>query len=317
MAERDDTLAATRRPAALVATLGTHPAVVTLALDLLLERAVPIQQIMVIHTASSADTTARDRRLDPQIAAGLQSLKRELDTYPTYLRVEPRLRLRTVALEVNGAFVDDVYTEQDARSVFAALFREVQSLKRERYAIHMSIAGGRKTMSAYGMAVAQILFDERDHLWHVLSSRSLEAAQALHRQSPDDASLVPIPVFSLSTVYPGIMALLTSDDPLRDLHVKIGEADSQAQIRGREFVQSLTPLQRRLVDRLMRSIVHNNRTLSNQELARGEGISVSVTARYLSDIYAKLRRQLDLPEEEIVDRELLVYFLTPYYLHSD
>ena len=300
-----------------MATLGTHPAVVTLALDLLLERNVPIRQVVVINTVINGGTMARDRRVDPQVSAGLQTLKRELETHPPYLCLEPQLQLRTVPLEVNGTFVDDVYTEQDARSVFAVLFREVQNLKKERYSIHMSIAGGRKTMSAYGMAVAQILFDERDHLWHVLSSRSLEATHDLHRQSPNDASLVPIPVFSLSTIYPGVMALLTSDDPLRDLRAKMSEADRQAQNRGQEFVRSLTPLQKRLVDHLMRSIVHNNRTLSNQELARGEGISLSVTARYLSDIYARLRLQLGLPDEEIVDRELLVYFLTPYYLHSD
>ena len=41
------------RPAAFVATLGTQPQVVTVALDLLLDDRVPIEEVLVIHTASS------------------------------------------------------------------------------------------------------------------------------------------------------------------------------------------------------------------------------------------------------------------------
>lgn len=48
------------RPAALVATLGTQPQVVTIALDLLLRRGERVDEVVVIHTSSLQAGRAHD-----------------------------------------------------------------------------------------------------------------------------------------------------------------------------------------------------------------------------------------------------------------
>ena len=41
--------------------------------------------------------------------------------------------------------------------------------KRAGHLVYLSIASGRKPMTVYGMVAAQLLFDEDDRVWHLLS----------------------------------------------------------------------------------------------------------------------------------------------------
>ncbi len=53
-------------------------------------------------------------------------------------------------------------------------------LKRKNYRVHLSVAGGRKVMAALRMVVAQLLFDEDDSVWYLLSEGKLLAEKAMH-----------------------------------------------------------------------------------------------------------------------------------------
>ncbi|MFQ6059157.1 MAG: CRISPR-associated ring nuclease [Anaerolineae bacterium] len=263
-----------------MATLGTQPQVVTIALDLLLDDEIPIEEVLVIHTASSPPRPGAPPPTKDPMAESLRGLRREFPGGIEYLHrgARPhRCRFRTLQLEVEGQPIDDVHSETDARAVFTALFNEVQELKKRRYIVHLSIAGGRKSMSVYGMATAQLLFDTRDRLWHLFSSPEFEALGLMHPRGPEDAWLVRIPVLPIITVFPGMVTLLTSREPLRVLERKQALMAMEERRNREEFVEGrLTGAERRLVEALMEAIIVNNRALSNPELARKLVISPRV-----------------------------------------
>lgn len=309
------------RPAAFVATLGTQPQVVTVALDLLLDeisKEETLEEVLVIHTASSPPRLGAPPPTKDPMAESLRALRREFvggKEYHYRGTQHHRCHFRTLQLEVEGRPIDDVHSDTDAEAVFTALFNAVQELKKRRYVIYLSIAGGRKSMSVYGMATAQLLFDSRDHLYHLFSSPDFEALGLMHPRGPEDAWLVPIPVLPVSTVFPGMVTLLNSREPLRVLERKQAVMAMEERRNREEFVERcLTPAEQRLVETLMEAIVVDNRSLSNSELGRKLTASPRVVAHRFTNIYTKLREYLELPPEEQVDRNILVHFLTPYYM---
>jgi hypothetical protein len=55
--------------------------------------------------------------------------------------------------------------------------------------VHLSIAGGRKTMAVFGMTAAQLLFDEHDRLWHLFSGGEFLVSKRLYPQPGDEVRL--------------------------------------------------------------------------------------------------------------------------------
>lgn len=173
---------------AFIATLGTEPQVVTVTLDLLLEKHVArFDRVVVIHTVPKPD--------DPQdkIAQSIAEVRRELAGYQAEGGVGhcEFIELR----REDGAIIPDIYTQEDADAVFTTLRRAVREQKRAGRLIHLNAAGGRKGMTLYAMAAAQMHFDAEDRLWLLASSEAFQASRALHPRSADDARLIPIPVY--------------------------------------------------------------------------------------------------------------------------
>ncbi len=137
-------------PQVLIATLGTEPQVVTLALDRLQEKGYPITEVVVIHTTGGIVQPALARLAGEFAAPGM-------------------CPYRPVAVEDDRTPIADIATESDSAALLRTLYRAVLAEKRAGHLVHLSIAGGRKPMAVYGMVVAQLLFDENDHVWHLLS----------------------------------------------------------------------------------------------------------------------------------------------------
>lgn len=304
-----------QRPAALVATLGTRPQVATIALDLLLQAGECIDEVVVIHTSRPRPTKGiPDRPPLDLMDACLRALEQEFPRRNAYTHAKRPCTYRPLRLAVQGQPIDDVHSAEDARAVMAAIFHEVQTLKKRGMVVHLSIAGGRKSMSVYGMATAQLLFDSADRLWHLLSDPAFEASGAMHPSCPADAHLVRIPVLPISTVFPGMVGLLTSPDPLAILDNKLSLMDLEARRRREEFLQGLTAAERRLVDALMAPLAQHGRPPDDRQLARKLVIAPHTVTKRFSDIYAKLRAHIAVLEnDEKVDRSTLIYYLAPYY----
>lgn len=275
----------------LIATLGSEAQVVTLTLDSLLARGARVTRVVVVHTAPDTEP----------IAASLARLRAAFAAPPYF----PAIEFETVGLAGPAGPLKDVDSTAGSAAVFTTLYRLVRAEKLAGRPVHLSIAGGRKTMSVFGMAVAQMLFDEDDRLWHLVSQGRLLEEKRLHAEPGDTFSLIEIPVVLWSAVSPVLTDLSQVDDPFaaveRQRALRVQEALEQA----RSFVLgALSPAERRAVEPLVR---HG---LSDAELAQRLSLSPKTVEKHLGEAYAKAGVHWGL---EKVSRTQLVALLNLYY----
>lgn len=196
-------------------------------------------------------------------------------------------------------------SERDAALLLRVLYRTVVHQKRLGRRVHLSIAGGRKVMAAYGMVVAQLLFDEDDRVWHLLSEGQVVADKVMHVDK-GRVSLVPVPVLRWALLPSTLQELLVWDDPYRAI-------ERQRQLKERErrgllgvFWERLTPAEREVVKLLVRE------GGTNAELARKLGRSPKTVANQLRAIYSKYRGCLGLEASGSAIRAQLVADLALY-----
>ncbi len=254
--------------AILVATLGAEPQVVTLALDQLLYSEIDITRVIVVHTHPNQEP----------VRSSLAELHAELVVrghYGNRLLYIPHL------LAGPTGPLKDVITPVEIEDAFQSLYTLLRQHKQAGYAIHLCIAGGRKTMALFAMAAAQILFDTGDYVWHLVSNPALLHSKHFHAPDPNDVTLVSVPV------------------------ARWGRMRPDEAWRAREFIETvLTPAEREVVILLIRE------GLSNATLADRLGKSVKTIANQLSSVYAKLEEYFGL--NNTPDRALLLVLLGSY-----
>lgn len=252
----------------LIATLGAEPQVVTLTLDSLLARGDRITCVTVVHTVPEHEP----------VRSSLRSLRHEFVVgrfYGDEILFVPHLLAGT-----SGPLAD-VVTPTDIDDAFRSFYILLRQHKQAGRCIHLSIAGGRKTMALFAMAAAQTLFGLEDRVWHLVSDPALVTSKRLHADHPEDVILVPVPVAHWGRLRP----------------------DDSSRVR--DFIERvLTPAERGVTELLIRE------GLSNAALAERLGKSVKTVANQLSSVYVKLGHHFDLPETP--DRTLLLVLLGSY-----
>jgi hypothetical protein len=184
------------------------------------------------------------------------------------------------------------------------LYRTVAQLKRKGFRIHLSIAGGRKVMTAMGMVVAQLLLDEHDHVWHLLSEGKLLQSKAMHAQRSDKVALVPVPVLRWSLLPSTVQEILIWDDPYRAIERQRQLQQHQRWQLLNSFWQKLTSAEREVVKALVQ---HGGKA---EVLAKRLNRSPKTVRNQLQSVYAKYRDHFDLPADTKV-RERLIADLAP------
>ncbi len=278
-----------RSPGVLIATLGGKAQIITLALDLLREQNDQPAEVVVVHTW-------RER---PETASALERLTEDLAVN------FPNVAYRPLELHDAARPLRDVTAPEEVEVAFRAIYAEVRAAKLAGRPVHLLIAGGRRTLTVFGMATAQLLFDESDHLWHLSSHPELEASGRLHAAPGEWARLIPIPVVLWSQLSPVFDALSAVDDPM-------DAAERLRQLRLREkwdaarvfVLGSLTAAERRVVELLARE------GLSDADIAARLGLSPRTVERHLGEVYAKAVDHWGLPG---VNRTQLVALLNLYY----
>jgi len=277
----------------LIATLGTEPQVITSTIDLLLQRGVLISSVVVIHTGDNGGP----------ISSAIATLNLEYFQSP----YKNQFELGFVSIRgENGEELRDVETYDSSRAAFLEIYKQVRIAKLDGDYVHLSIAGGRKTMSAFGMVTAQLLFDEEDHLWHLYSSGDFLASKRLHPQPHDDVRLIPIPFILWSQISPSLTNIIQEEDPLQaienirqlQLNKKIDNARSY-------ILNSLTASERKVTALLVRD------GLSDKEIADRLSISPRTVEQHLRSAYIKAANHWEL---ENVNRTQLVSLLNIYYV---
>ncbi|MCC7020922.1 MAG: hypothetical protein IT332_14260 [Ardenticatenales bacterium] len=304
------------REEVLIATLGLQPQVVTTALDLLLAAGRIIAEVVVIHTTPPHNTVSRPlpnaEALERAVAAVDAAFAG--GTYRHAGRNWP-LRYRRVALVGSrNRPIFDIRSADDAASVFRTIHAEVRDRKRLGQLVHLSIAGGRKSISVYGMAVAQLLFDHQDHLWHLISTERFLASGAMHPTAPADAALVPVPVLSMGMVYLGPLAdLLTTHHPDTVLLAHRAALASDQRRRCQRFLDDvLTPEERRLAAHLLHQVLTRHRSPTHKDIAADLILAERTIRNRFADILLKLRTTFDLGDARLTS-DVLIGLFAPHY----
>lgn len=275
----------------VVAPIGVEPQVVTLTVDALLARSFPIAQVWVLHANENY----------PPIAAALRRLHAER---AFYRQKGFSLRWHFVPIQEGQHYPDDFATEQDVSLLLRVLYRTVAQLKRKGFRLHLSIAGGRKVMTAMGMVVAQLLLDEHDHVWHLLSEGRLLQSKAMHADNPNEVALVPVPVLRWSLLPSTVQEILLWDDPYRAIERQRQLQQQQRWQLLQTFWQKLTPAEREVIEALVR---YGEKAAS---LAKRLNRTAKTVRNQLQSIYAKYRDHFELPPDAKV-RERLIADLAP------
>lgn len=275
----------------LIATLGSEPQVVTTTLDLLTAQGEVFDAVWVVHTSAPGTP----------IQAAVQALVEAFAGEAQYAG----LALRLLPLrDETGALLADVETLPAAQAAFRTLYHALRQAKSAGRRVHLSIAGGRKTMSVYGMAAAQLLFETGDRLWHLHSSGEFLRSRLLHPLPGDDVRLVPIPVLPWSPLSPAMMRLGALDDPFEAAEQARQAHIAQSLAHAAFFLERmLSPAQRRVV-RLLAICGE-----SDLEIAQRLSLSPRTVERHLRSAY--LKAQLHWQMED-VGRAQLIALLGPY-----
>jgi CRISPR-associated protein Csx14 len=255
-------------PEVLIAPLGSRPQLVTLVVDLLLEQDAALEEVIVIHTCPRRPMTRR----------AVASLGAEAAlTYPF-------LQLRPICLcDEQGEPYEDLETEAAAREAFRVLYQEIRDSKRAGRRVHLSVAAGRKVLAVYGVAAAQLLFDEGDAAWHLVSAPDLIESRALHAL-PGETQLVPIPVLRWSQISPALTEMGGIDDPFEAVQTQERLQRAVALRQAGMFVeQELTPPER---DAVQLAVLEG---MTNAEIGQQLHRSPRTVGHQLSAAYRKLR----------------------------
>lgn len=275
------------KPALLLATLGSEPQVVTACLDLLQQQGETIAQALICHTA------------DPAILRAVEVLRQEFQGQ------EAVEALFIPIVDRDDQPLTDVDSYPASQASFRFLYNQVRLAKQAGYRLHFSIAGGRKTLAIFGMAAAQLLFDEDDRLWHLHSAGDFLESKRLHPVAGDQARLVPIPLILWSQISPALGDFAQEQDPYR-LAERINAMRLAERIEHcRGFVLgSLTPAEARAVSLLVQ---HG---WGDQEIAAALGLSARTVEMHLRSAYQKAAAHWEM---ESVNRAQLIALLSLYY----
>ena len=274
-------------PPVLIATLGSKPQLITLALDCLHQDGITPSSVVMVHTR-------RGRRETDSALTVLASEFQE--TYPT-------IELRSLELQQK-----DVTAPDEVNSAFKALYAEVRTAKRSNQIVHLLIGGGRRTLAVFGMAVAQMLFDDRDHLWHIASHPNLEASGNLHVGEGEWLRLIPIPVIPWIRLSPVFDILREVDDPLiASQRLSASRLREQWDMARIFILTRLTAGENQVVELLVRNGQNQN------EIAEQLALSPRTVEQHLRSAYRKAAEHWDLDD---IGQLQLMRLLGIYYSYT-
>ncbi|NTW00344.1 MAG: hypothetical protein HGA19_03445 [Oscillochloris sp.] len=249
---------------AAVATLGGQPQIITLTIDQLLARGVPLDTLVVVHMELE----------NPRYRAAHQRLEQELATSRyaglRYLPVIVRQWTQPVG------DLDSPEMLEAARDTFDTLFRD---LKQRGYCIHLCLTGGRRLLGYLGMLVAQHHFTYTDRVWHLYSSDAVRAdtrhGVQMHVTDNAETRLLPVPFQPL-----GWLANRNSESPHDPEHACCQQVWSELSKREQEVLCAFV------------------RGMDLKQVADNLCIAIKTVDTHKRNIYQHCRLAWELPDDE-------------------
>ena len=277
----------------LIATLGSKPQLITLALDCLQEMGECPNSLIVIHASKNR----------PETKLALDRLQQDM------ARTYPRLRHQWEELQDDRKPLADITSPEEVNAAFRLVYAQVRAAKLDDKKAHLLIAGGRRTLTVAGMSTAQILFDDEDRVWHLASHPDLEASGELHAREGQWARLIPIPIIPWGRLSPVFDVLRSVDDPFvaaqRLSGLRLHDQWDQARI----FVLAkLTGSEKNVVELLVRDGLNQN------EIADKLSLSTRTVEEHVRSAYRKAKEHWEL--ETDVRQPQLVRLLNIFFVNQ-
>ncbi len=287
----------------LLATLGGQPQVVTFALDLLLQRNIPIHEVIVIHPASH-----------PGLLQAIACLNAEFigDHYKTNGQTIT-IHFRQHVLRSYDTFIDDIIDEQTAEGTLNTIDELMRELKQRRSTIHFLMAGGRRLMSFLSFSAALLNFDTTDRLWHIYTPQALQerarGGKIMHAAPEDGVHLIEVP---FTRAAPSIMRRILQDEvPNAGTAIRLmnEQADAQNRERCNQVVKVINPAPLRVLQAFAKG-------LHPQRVATELGISLATVSSHTNVLLRICRNVWNLPENERLDYRFLQWKFATYFNDS-
>lgn len=260
--------------AVLVTTLGAEAPVVAITTQLLLAQGTRLVAVELLYTVPG----------DPAIRSALAEVQAAFASHPQW----PPLILTQLA-------VADVLSPGELDAFGNALFAVLKRWLRQGCAIHLLLAGGRKSMAMIGVTTAQLLFGPEDRLWYLYSDDRLRDSGRHLLRSTDDARLLQIPLPPPLTA-PVYGHALEAETPAQ---ARALLARQVAELRRRFVEEDLSAAERAVA----RCVVEEVATVA--EIAARLGKAPKTVTNQLTSIYAKLEAVFGLQADVGVKREFL------------
>lgn len=250
-----------------IATVGSRSEIIPLSLWKLKQLGVNIYEVLVLHTYPKID----------ELAQSITTLNQAFDTderlQAYHYRIEPLLG--------NRGPIIDITSVTEAEQAFDALFKKVKQYKLDGYRIHLYVAGGRKLLAAYGMVVAQMLFDEEDKLWYSTSNEQLYQSRRMFPEPGDEFYLIDVPIIP-ATDHPPLQTQLARAETARQAlqTEKIMRQQEHFKQVSRFLNEVLTVAEREIVLLMTQGF-------GNKEIAHQRGVKQNTVDKQLSRIYTK------------------------------
>ena len=236
------------------------------------------------------------------IEQAIERLNREFETNPDFSALTFTLQ---PIKDRFGNTLRDVDTEPACEAAFRTLYKCVHQAKQAEQKVHLVIAGGRKSMAVFGMAAAQMLFDENDHLWHLYSAGEFLQSRRLHPAAGDKVQLIPIPVILWSSVSPVFTHLRQVDDPFKALErIRALQLTERTRLAEQFVTQKLTKQEEKAAALLVQ------KGMTYDEIAHALHKSERTVEQQLRSAYQKAA---DFWELDDVDGSQLIILLNIYY----
>src|SRR5260370_779929 len=207
----------------LLATLGGQPQVVTFTLDLLLQRSIPVSEVILVHPEAS----------HPRLQHSLDCLNAEFvgDRY--------QVSGQTIHLRSHVLRLDDEVSDDGALNTIHHLIR---SLKRQHRCIHLSITGGRRLMSSIATEAALLNFTHSDHIWHIYTpeavQRQVNEGTLMHISPQDGVHLIERHFVPCGTYFSDLSQTINTAQEA--IHSQKRKMDTLEQARCDQVVQHAT-----------------------------------------------------------------------------
>ncbi len=271
----------------LLATLGGQPQVVTFTLDLLLERGIPIREVVVVHLAS----------YDSRLQHSIDCLRAEF-TGDRYRATGQPIRFRRHILKQYDAPIDDIVDDQSADGALNAMDELIRDLKRQERVIHFSITGGRRLIGFLSFSAALLNFEHLDRLWHIHTPEAVQArvrdGSCMHVEACDNVHLIEVPFARLAQ--PVLARLLSAESANARTIITVQEEQEKAeqQRRGRELLERITPMPRKVLQLFVRGF-------APQEVAHELNISIKTVSSHTTTLLRESRNIWNIPESKKLD----------------